>query len=49
MNKKGDLVWDNLGKAILTIIALLIIFMIIWLLKDKIDSLITKFKFIFGG
>ncbi|MBS3149268.1 hypothetical protein J4455_01055 [Candidatus Woesearchaeota archaeon] len=40
--KKGELHWDELGKAIMALILLVIAAIIIWLLRTKLSSLISK-------
>jgi len=48
MDKKG-LIWDELGKAILALVLVLIALLIIWMLKDRLGTLGEKMKFLFGG
>ena len=48
MDKKG-LIWDELGKIIITFVVVLIVLLIIWLLRDRLGVLGEKFKFLFGG
>ncbi|MBS3146372.1 hypothetical protein J4471_01610 [Candidatus Woesearchaeota archaeon] len=40
--KKGEITWDELGKALIAIIILLIILLIIWMSKDKLINLLEK-------
>ena len=51
MNKKGDLVWDQIGKFILAIILMVILAFILWMHKDNIFEMFEDFKtiFRFGG
>ena len=48
MDKKG-LIWDELGKAILALVIILILFLIIYLLRDRLSVLTEKLRFLFGG
>lgn len=40
--KKGEIAWDELGKAIMALILLIVALIIIWLLRTKLSSLISK-------
>lgn len=40
--KKGELHWDELGKAILALVLLVVAAIIIWLLRNKLASLVSK-------
>jgi len=48
MDKKG-MIWDEIGKALLVLVIIVVVLLIIWLLKDKLGTLTTKMKFLFGG
>ncbi len=43
MEKRG-LVWDELGKFIIGIVILIILILIIYLFRDKLNQLIETFK-----
>ena len=50
--KRGELVWDTLGKIILALVLLFIIAFIAWLIRDKFAEIIQNFPrlfFNFGG
>ena len=40
--KKGELHWDEIGRAIIALILLIILIIIIYMSKDKLLRLISK-------
>jgi len=44
MNKRGDIEWDELGKTLLALVLLLVLVIAIWLLRDKLFSLLETVK-----
>jgi len=46
--KKGELTWDFLGKIILALIALLIIIILGFLFKDKVNEFIDNIPKLLG-
>jgi hypothetical protein len=47
--KKGNLTWDEIGKLLIFIVVLIVILVIVWIFKDKLLSLLDKFKTLLLG